>query len=187
MGSEGDDVTLLLRAWAQGDEAARNAVMPLVYGELRRIAQKRISDERFPTLDATGLAHAAFIRLGGQHRVDWQNRRQFYALAAKMMRRVLVDRHRKRAAQRRGGDRVRVSFSAAEATPDDALDFVALNDALQQLTRQDSRQASIVELRFFGGLSVDEVAAVLEVSASTIKREWVLARAWLKRELDSAS
>ena len=179
-------MTELLRAWAEGDEAARDAAIELAYAELRRIAQNRILGEGDGvTIDATGLAHEAFMRLADQNRVQWQNRAQFFAIAARVMRRILVDRHRARNAQKRSASRVMVS-DVDVATPVE-LDLELLNLALDRLALQDERQAQIVELRFFAGLTVEEAAEVVGVSPATLKREWALARAWLKRELDSDS
>lgn len=178
-------MTQLLQAWAEGDEGARDAFFPLVYGELRRIAQNRIRGEVNPTLDATGLAHEAVMRLIDHDRVKWQNRAQFFAVVARLMRRILVDRHRARVAAKRGGGRVRVTLSAVDLETPETLDFETLNRALDKLAKQDPRQAQIVELRFFAGLTIDETAAVVEVSPATLKREWTMARAWLKREIGS--
>ena len=176
-------MTELLQAWADGDEAARDAAVELAYAELRRIAQNRLLGEGDAvTIDATGLAHEAFMRLADQNRVQWQNRAQFFAIAARVMRRILVDRHRARTAQKRTA--ARVVLSAADIATPVELDLELLNRALDRLSLQDPRQAQIIELRFFAGLTIEDAAEVVGVSPATLKREWALARAWLKRELD---
>jgi len=181
------DITERLRAWAAGDVDARDAAVELVYGELRRIAQNRLRRERqVLTLDATGLAHEAFLRLAEQRHVLWENRAQFFAVAARMMRRILVDQHRARHAQKRGDGATMLTLSGVDVAAPDALDLALLDGALDRLALQDARQAQIVELRFFGGLSIEDAAEVVGVSPATVKREWALARAWLKRELDDA-
>ncbi|MEZ4363732.1 MAG: ECF-type sigma factor [Kofleriaceae bacterium] len=181
------DITQLLQAWAAGDEAARDAAIELAYPELRRIAQNRLRTEGDAlTLDATGLAHEAYLRLAEQHQTRWENRAQFFAIVARVMRRILVDRHRARMAQKRAGGVARVAFSDVDLAMPEALDLDRLNDALDRLALQDARQAQIVELRFFAGLTIEEAGEAVGVSPATLKREWVLARAWLKRELDDA-
>ena len=180
------DITDRLRAWAAGDAGARDAAVELVYGELRRIAQNRLRREPHAlTLDATGLAHEAFLRLAEQRQVTWENRAQFFAVAARMMRRILVDQHRARHAQKRGPG-LTVALSGVDIAVPEALDLELLDRALDRLALQDARQAQIVELRFFGGLTIEEAAEVVGISPATLKREWALARAWLKRELDDA-
>jgi RNA polymerase sigma factor (TIGR02999 family) len=177
-------MTELLRAWADGDEAARDAAIELAYAELRRIAQNRIVGEGdVVTIDATGLAHEAFMRLIDQNRAQWRNRAQFFAIAARVMRRILIDRYRARNAQKRNAARFLLE-DADLATPVE-LDLELLNRALDRLALQDARQAQIVELRFFAGLTIEDAAEVVGVSPATLKREWALARAWLKRELES--
>jgi RNA polymerase sigma factor (TIGR02999 family) len=178
-------VTLLLRRWSEGDEAALEELMPLVYDELRQIARQRLRRERpGHTLQPTGLVHEAYLKLVDQRRTSWQNRAQFFAVASQLIRRILVDHARARAAAKRGGG-VRPLTIEAELVPalDRELDVVALDDALAQLAALDARQARLVELRFFGGLDVQETADVLGVSATTVKREWQTAKAWLYREL----
>jgi RNA polymerase sigma factor (TIGR02999 family) len=177
-------MTELLQAWADGDAAARDAAMELAYDELRRLAQARIRAEgQVHTIDATGLAHEAYLRLVGQRRTRWENRAQFFAIAARVMRRILVDRHRARNADKRSGG-TRVALSGVDLATPDELDLEALEQALDRLALQDARQAQIVELRFFAGLSIEDAAEVVGLSAATVKREWAMARAWLKRELD---
>jgi RNA polymerase sigma factor (TIGR02999 family) len=181
--SQEGDMTALLRAWAEGDDAARDAAVELAYAELRRIAQNRIRGEGdAATIDATGLAHEAFVRLAQQTRVQWQNRAQFFAIAARTMRRILVDRHRARKAMKRDATCVVLSSEPGAATPEE-LDLELLNRALDRLALQDPRQAQIVELRFFAGLSIEDAAEVVGISPATVKREWALARAWLRREI----
>ncbi len=176
-------MTALLRAWADGDDAARDAAVQLAYAELRRIAQNRLRGEGdATTIDATGLAHEAFVRLAEQTRVQWQNRAQFFAIAARVMRRILVDRHRARKAQKRDATCVVLSTEAGMAAPEE-VDLELLNRALDRLSLQDSRQAQIVELRFFAGLTIEDAAEVVGISPATVKREWALARAWLRREI----
>ena len=181
------DITVKLRAWIDGDESARDQVVELVYGDLRRLAQRRMRGDHVQTIDATGLAHEAFLKRVEQSHVRWENRAQFFAVAARVMRRILVDRHRARNAEKRGDGATRLAISEVPdiGTPVD-LDLELLDRALQRLALQDARQAEIVELRFFGGLSIEETAEAVGVSPATIKREWALARAWLKRELDDA-
>ena len=176
------DMTLLLRAWADGDESARDAAIELAYAELLRIAQNRMRGERdVYTIDATGLAHEAFMRLADQDRVEWQNRAQFFAIAARTMRRILVDRHRARKAQKRTA--TCIVLSQVDAVKPVELDLELLNRALDRLALQDPRQAQIVELRFFAGLTIEDTAEVVGISPASVKREWALARAWLKREI----
>jgi RNA polymerase sigma factor (TIGR02999 family) len=180
------DITERLRAWADGDLDARDAAVELAYEELRRIAENRIRREAgVPSLDPTGLAHEAFLRLAEQRHVQWENRAQFFAIAARLMRRILVDRHRARHAQKRADPETRLTLSDVEA-PAGSIDLEQLDAALDRLATMDPRPAQIVELRFFAGLTVEEVAEVVGISTATVKREWAVARAWLKRELDDA-
>jgi RNA polymerase sigma factor (TIGR02999 family) len=182
-------VTGLLRRWEEGDKEALEELMPLVYGELRRLAAHYLRIERSGhTLQPTALVHEAYLRLVDQRRVAWQNRAHFFGIAAQMMRRVLVDHARRRAAGKRDAATYRIAPEGAEpgAEADRELEILALHDALTGLERLDARQARIVELRFFGGLSVEETAEAAGVSTATVKREWRTARAWLRRELDSA-
>ena len=180
-------VTLLLEAWRNGDARAADQLVPLVYAHLRRIAAVKMRhEEGGHTLQPTALVHEAWLRLSQQHESGWQNRAQFFAIAAQAMRRVLVDHARKRQAVKRGDGEAPVDLDDVSRVvvmrlPDERL--IALDDALQELATLDERQARIVELRFFGGLSVDETANVLAVSPTTIKREWATARAWLFRAI----
>jgi len=181
------EVTALLRAWREGDETALDALMPLVHDELRRIARRCLYGERpNHSVQATELVNEAFLRLVDVQHIDWQNRTHFLAMSARLMRRVLVDLARSRTADKRGGGAVRVTLDEATiggGAP--AADVVRLDDALQALSALDDRKGRVVELRFFGGLTVDEIAASLQVSSKTVLRDWEFARAWLQRELAS--
>jgi RNA polymerase sigma factor (TIGR02999 family) len=174
-------ITELLIKIGRGDEHARDEMLPLVYEELRRIAAAYMGGERRGhTLQPTALVHEAYLRLVDQRRVDWRNRAQFVGLAATMMRRILLNHARDRAAAKRGGDAVRVSVSLADdvaAQPE--LDLVSLHDALDRLASLDSRKEQVVELKFFGGLTTPEIAELLRLSPATIERDWTFARAWL--------
>jgi RNA polymerase sigma factor (TIGR02999 family) len=178
------EVTALLKRWGSGDAAALDALMPLVYRELHELARRQLRSERPDhTLGATALVNEAFLKLVGQDRVDWQERAQFIGLAAQAMRRILVDHARRRQADKRPDPRLQLELDAAEQLPARELDLVALDDALNDLARLDPRQARVVELKFFGGLDLEEVGEVIGISAATVSREWTMARAWLKREL----
>jgi len=180
------EVTHLLRAWGSGDAQATEALARAVYAELKRQAQLALRREGgAQTLQPTALVHEAWIRLGGQHEARWQSRTQFFAVAAQMMRRVLVDHARARQAAKRGGEAVQVTLSEIDSDLDtpDALDLLALDDALARLAALDPRKAQLVELRYFAGLTIPEAAAALGVSQATIGREWTVARLWLRREL----
>ena len=194
MGTE-TDVTRLLLAWSDGEEAAAEPLMEAVYDELRRLARAYLLRERRDhSLPATGLVHEAYLRLVDQKRARWQNRAHFFAVASKVMRRLLVDHARARSASKRGSgltvslDDVNVNVDG-DADADlgrvhaNQPDVLALDCALEKLAGIDARQARLVELRFFGGLTFDEAAAVLDVAAITVKRDWALARTWLFREL----
>jgi RNA polymerase sigma factor (TIGR02999 family) len=173
--------------WRAGDETALARLTPLVHQELQRIARNCMRGERaHHSLQATALVHEAYLRLVDAQHVNWQNRAHFLAMAARLMRRILVDIARKRRFQKRGGDAMRVSLDAALPTSEKGQDLVALDDALHALAKLSERKSRVVELRFFGGLSVAETAAVLDVSPQTVMRDWKLARAWLRRELGSA-
>ena len=195
-------VTQLLINWAAGDQRALNELMPLVYGELRRLAERQLRDERpNHTLQRTGLVHEAYLRLISQQGVSWQSRAQFIGLAAQLMRRILIDHARARRRAKRGGGVTPVSLDqtgvvltsdeegaqveALELASNPAVDLTAIDSALSRLEALDPKQSRIVELRFFGGLSIEETAEVVGVSPATVKREWALARAWLRRELMS--
>jgi RNA polymerase sigma factor (TIGR02999 family) len=178
-------VTQLLIAWGDGDAAARDELMPLVYEELRRLAHRYMGRERRDhTLQTSGLVNEAYLRLIDQSQAHWQNRAHFFGIAAQMMRRILVDYARSRGYAKRGGDARHVALDEAAIVSDErAADVVALDDALRALAEMDARKSQIVELRFFGGLSIEETAAVLAVSPGTVMRDWTLAKAWLRREI----
>jgi RNA polymerase sigma factor (TIGR02999 family) len=180
-------VSELLVAWSDGDMEAREALVPLVHRELRRRAAAHLRRERRDhTLQPTALVNEAYLRLLGQQRASWQNRAQFFAVAARIMRRVLVDHARQRqAAKRDGGIRITLD-DAARVQPPVECEVLMLHDALEALARLDERQAQIVELKYFGGLSEEDVAAVLSLSRATITREWQSARAWLYRRMTKA-
>jgi len=178
------DVTTLLVKWSNGDEGAAAPLLDAVYGELRGMARAQLRRERPDhMLPGTALVHEAYVKLVDQRRVKWQNRAHFFAVAAQVMRRLLVDHARARGAQKRGQS-VLVPIADVEPAADvPDIDVLALDRALEKLTALDPRQGRLVELRFFGGLTVEETAVVLDVAPITIKRDWVLARTWLHREL----
>lgn len=180
-------VSQLLVAWSSGDQSALEELMPLVYEELRRLAHHYIRRERpGHTLQTSGLVNEAYLRLVDQTNIQWQNRAHFFGIAARLMRQILVDYARRQRYAKRGGDARRLSLDEALIiSKERAADVVALDDALKTLAEIDSRQSQIVELRFFGGLSIEETAEVLSVSAGTVMRDWTLAKAWLRRELTS--
>lgn len=175
----------MLLAWGKGDQAAGDRLLPVVYAELhRRAAAAMRREQDGHTLQPTALVNEAYMRLFDQHRVAWQNRAQFYGVAAQLMRRILIDHAREHLAGKRGGGARQVTLSGIEVAPtDDAVDVLALHEALERLAALDPRQARLVELRYFGGLNIEETAEALEVSPATVKRDWAIARAWLKREL----
>jgi RNA polymerase sigma factor (TIGR02999 family) len=190
------EVTRLLQRWTQGDTSAVEALWPLVYQDLRRLARRQLAKERGDhTLQGTALVNEAFIRLSGQRSVEWVNREQFLSLAAKIMRRVLVDYARKRGALRRGDGAAHVSLQDTQAAlevdelhaiphfEDSRVDVVAIDAALMRLEAIDAPQSHIVELRYFGGLTLEQTAEVVGMSLASVKREWAMARAWLRREL----
>lgn len=180
-------VTELLTRWSGGDVAARDALVPIVYQELRRIARRCLAGQRSDhTLQPTALVHEAYLRLARQDSVDWQDRVHFFAMAAQMMRQILVDHARKHLAAKRGGNGVTVVIdeaSASSAPP--SLDLLALDNAMEQLAELDPRQCQIVELRFFGGLSIEETAEIVKISPATTKREWATARLWLHQAISN--
>jgi RNA polymerase sigma factor (TIGR02999 family) len=180
-------VTQLLVAWGSGDQGARDELMPLVYEELRRLAHQYIRRERpGHTLQTSALLNEAYLRLVDQKNIHWQDRAHFFGIAARLMRQVLVDYARKRGYAKRGGDAHRVPLDEAMIVSGErAADVVALDDALKSLAEIDPRQSQIVELRFFGGLSIEETAEVLAVSPGTVMRDWTLAKAWLRRAVTS--
>ena len=179
------DLTQLLIQGTRGDRKALDALLPLVYEELRRLAQSHLRRERSDhTLQPTALVHEAYLRLVDQRSVDWHDRAQFFGLAAEMMRRILVNHALARRAAKRGGGVTRLSLDEAVDFFDQRdVDLVALDEALKDLSALDAEQGKIVELRFFGGLTIEETAEVLGVSPATVKREWSMARAWLRREM----
>ena len=181
------EVTQLLVAWSDGDRAALEKLTPLVYEELRRLAHQYMSQERpGHTLQTSALVNEAYLRLIDQKNVHWQNRAQFFGIAAQMMRRILVDHARQRRYAKRGGDARQVPLDEAMIVSEErAADVVALDQALNSLAEIDPRKSQIVELRFFGGLCIEETAEVLKVSPGTVMREWTLAKAWLKRAVMS--
>jgi len=181
------DVTRLLAAWSDGDPTALDRLLPLVYADLRRIAGRQLRSERPDhTLSATAVVHEAYLRLVGQRQVSLEDRAQFFAAAAAQMRRILVDHARRRAAQKRGGPELRITLDEEIAAGDERdLDLLSLDQALDELEALDPRVARIVELRFFGGLSLDDTALAMDVSRRTVAREWALARGWLHKRLEA--
>jgi RNA polymerase sigma factor (TIGR02999 family) len=184
--AEPGEVTRLLLAWNAGDKAALERLMPLVYGELRQLAERHFRRERRGhTLQPTAVVHEAYFRLVDQTRVTWKNRGHFLAIASQAMRRILIDHARGRDAEKRGGEVEKVTLDVAIGSPEPArdVDVLALDEALDRLKTLDGAQAQIVELRFFGGLTIEETAEVMDVSPSSVKRDFRSARAWLFREL----
>ena len=181
------DVTALLRDWSRGNGTALNQLLPLVYAELRRVAARQLRKERADhTLQPTALVHEVYMRLVDQRRVDWQDRAHFFGVAAQLMRRILVDHARRHGASKRGNGVRCVSIDDADdLAASNEMPVLAFDHALDRLEKIDSELAKIVELRAFGALTIEEVAHVLSVSPSTVKRDWRTAKAWLKRELDS--
>jgi RNA polymerase sigma factor (TIGR02999 family) len=179
-------VTQWLLDWGRSDKRALDQMLPVLYEELHRLASHYLSGEATGhTLQPTALVHEAYLRLVDQRRVDWRNRAQFLGLAANMMRRILVNHARDRAAQKRGGGAAAVSLSLVEAPagrPD--IELIALEDALQRLAALDERKSKVVELKFFGGLTIEEIAEVLQISGATVEREWAFARAWLSEAIE---
>lgn len=178
-------ITRLLDDWSRGDRQALDALMPLVHDELHRLARGYLARERpGHTLQATALVNEAYLRLVGERQMQWQSRAHFIGVAAQLMRFILVDHFRGKRVQKRGGDAVHVPFDEnLEVTAERSDEVIALDAALTKLAAQDARKARIAELRYFGGLTVDETAEVLAVSAATVMRDWRLTRAWLQREL----
>ena len=180
------DVTRLLARWGQGDPSALEALTPMDNNALRRLARSYLRRERPDhTLEGTALVHEAYLRLVDQRAgMEWRNRNHFYALAAELIRRILVDHARARVAAKRGGDSFKLLLSdAMEPADDKDVDLVALDDALALLARNDPQQSRIVELRYFAGLTIEETADALEISPATVKRDWAVAKAFLKREM----
>lgn len=179
------EITRLLKAWRGGDQAAFEHLAPLVYGELRKIAHGYMRGERTgATLQATALVNEAYLRLVDAGNVDWHDRTHFFAVSAKMMRQILVDQARKRVRAKRGGHTLKLNLGEIPDPSSGRSDeLIAIDDALASLAKLDSRKAKVIELRFFGGLSVEETAEVLDTSPQTVMRDWRLARSWLMREL----
>lgn len=188
------DITALLRAWSGGDSTARDQLVPLVYSELKRLARRSMRKERIEaTLQTTALVHEAYIRLVGVNQMDWRDRAHFFAMAAETMRRILVDAARARTTSKRGGQDGRPPAFASlfdlenqNFSPTRDRELVKIDEALGAMAQFDGRKARVIELRFFGGLSVEEVADVLEISPQTVMRDWSLAKAWLTRELTNS-
>ena len=189
LGTPPGEVTRILQAWGKGDQQALDQLMPLVYGELRRIARQRLRRERPDhTLQPTALVHEAYLRLVDQRGATWQNRAQFFGVAAQLMRRILVDHARRHQAAKRGGSALKVTWDdAVIPAKERAEELVAVDEALSRLAEMDPRQGRVVELRLFSGLTVEETAEVLDISPATVKREWTAARAWLSREIRQGS
>jgi RNA polymerase sigma factor (TIGR02999 family) len=187
--SSPQEVTVLLQAWRGGDKAALEKLMPVVYGELRRLAHRYMVREKVDhTLQTTALVNEAYLRLVDLKRIEWQDRAHFFAISANFMRRILVDFARSRRYRKRGGDAKKVTLDESLfARPEPGTDLVRLDDALSALAEFDPRKAKVVELRFFGGLSEEEAAEVLKTSRETVKRDWRLAKVWLLCELSDGT
>lgn len=182
-----EGVTDLLVAWGSGDRAAGDHLLPIVYEDLHRQAMRAVRREPLEsTLEATGLVHEAYLRLVDQRRASWKNRAQFFGVAAQIMRRILVDHARARGADKRGGGMHRVTLGDVAHDHGPCIDVLQLEEALERLAALDPAQARLVELRYFGGLTIEETAEALEMSPATVKREWAITRAWLRRELEPA-
>jgi RNA polymerase sigma-70 factor, ECF subfamily len=182
-----DNVTQLLIDWSEGDQHALEQLMPLVYSELRRLAGNYLRRERAGhTLQPTALVNEAYLKLIDQKNAKWQNRAQFFGISAQLMRRILIDHARQHLAAKRGGeDQQRISITSAQAVADQPqIDLLALHEALEELAKLDPQQGRIVELKFFGGLSIEETAEVLNIGHATVERDWKFARAWLRRKLE---
>jgi len=179
------EITQLLQDWRDGDRKAPDILLPRVYKELRRLARHQLRNERPDhTLQSAALVHEAYLRLVGVSPPQWQSRTHFFAIAAQLMRQILVDYARRHEAAKRGGSVCKLSLEDAMATPQRTrVDIVALDDALRALARLDERQSRVVELRFFAGLSLNEISKVLEIAPATVQRDWTAARAWLHREI----
>ena len=180
-----DNLTGLLVEWREGDKAALDRLMPLVYDELRRIAHRYVQHERDGhTLQTSALVNEAYLRFAGQRKVDWQNRAHFFAVTAQVMRHILIDHARRRRYAKHGGEVQQVSIKdAAEMSLQRADELIALEEALDELAQLDRRKSHVVELRYFGGLSLEETAEVLEISLMTVRRDWRAAKAWLYRRM----
>jgi len=182
---QADDITRALRELSVGDESAPERLMPVVYDELRKLAQAYLEGERIGhTLQATALVHEAYIRLVDWKNVSWQNRAHFFALAARVMRRILVDHAREKRAQKRGGGFNKLALEEAISFQQQKeVDLLSLDEALEALAEMDPAQSQIVELRFFGGLTIEETAEAMRISPATVKREWALAKSWLHKRI----
>lgn len=181
-----NDVTVLLQRWSGGDREALDRLLPLVYEELRAQAARQLAQERPDhTLQVTALVNEAYLRLAGQDHAAWSDRRQFLIIAATMMRRILVDHARRQAAGKRPPPDQRLSIDEIDLAAEEELDLIALDAALTRLSGIDPRQAQIVELRYFAGLDIEQTAGALDLSVSTVTRDWRMARAWLQRELSA--
>jgi RNA polymerase sigma-70 factor, ECF subfamily len=181
-------ITLMLKEWSDGKQEALDRLMPLVYDELRRQAQRFIRKERSGhTLQTTALIHEAYIKLIGNDQVDWQNRAHFFAIASQAMRRILVDHARTRHREKRGGaaEDLPIDDAIQISTPQKSVDLIALDEALERLSLVDPRQAMVVEMRYFGGLTNDETAGVLGISNATVRNDWTMAKAWLHGQIAS--
>jgi RNA polymerase sigma factor (TIGR02999 family) len=183
------DVTQLLRNWQGGDQSSRDQLLGIVYDELRRQAARYLRRERPDhTLQPTALVHEAYLQLIDQSRVSWESRAHFFGAAARLMRRILVDHARAHQAEKRGSGNEKLALDEAIAVPENKdLNILALNDALEELARMDEQQSRIVELRYFGGLSIEETATVTGVSPATVKREWAMAKVWLQNQIKRTS
>ncbi|HEU0251746.1 MAG TPA: sigma-70 family RNA polymerase sigma factor [Pyrinomonadaceae bacterium] len=180
-----DDLTEMLLEWREGDKAALNRLMPLVYDEIRRIAHRYVQRERDGhTLQTSALVNEAYLRLAGQQSVDWQNRAHFFGVTAQVMRHILIDHARRRRYVKHGGEvRVIPISEAAEMSMQRASELIALDEALEELSKLDQRKSRVVELRYFGGLSLEETAEVLQISLMTVRRDWRAAKAWLYKAM----
>lgn len=187
--SDNSGITELLWAWRGGDETALDRLMPIVYGELRKLAGNFMRRQRpGNTLQTTDLVNEAYLRLVDSDQVNWQSRTHFFAISAQLMRRILVDSARRRNSLKRGGDNLRITLDERVEVPlENEMDMVALDEALKRLAEMNPRHSRIVELRYFGGLTEEQTADVLNISARTVRRDWSLARAWLFRELKVAA
>jgi RNA polymerase sigma factor (TIGR02999 family) len=184
MAMNGEGVTGLLIDWGNGDRGALDRLMPMVYEELRGIARRHLNMERSPqTLQSTALVHEAYVRLIDQNRVQWRDRAHFFAVSARLIRRILLDHARRRHAEKRGGASQRVTLEDVASPARQSVDVLALDQALDSLAQLDSTQAQVVELRFFAGLTIAETAEALQISTATVQRDWITARAWLFDQL----
>lgn len=184
--SQSHEITKLLHEWSDGNREALDALVPLIYAELHRQAARFLRNERrFQTLQTTALIHEAYLKLIDQPEIQWQSRTQFFAFAAKVMRHILVDHARSKLREKRGGERAKVPLEEAAmiAIDEQEIDLIALDEALKGLAKIDEQQARVVELRYFGGLSLEDTAEALKISRATAARDWQVARAWLYREL----